>query len=160
MLLVVKIILDLCTNYHQEIIPNTSSPWTIGILSCGVYILIIFTLAIGFNYLISRQELYLFVFPYLPCLLWIYLLFLKLFGVLSNRGSGDDSIFEHFVFKCKILNNALILGELSYICYNILLLLFSIGIGGCWKTNPFWYLVCHHKKSGEFGLLVGTLLSL
>jgi hypothetical protein len=24
----------------------------------------------------------------------------------------------------------------------------------------FWYLVCHHKKSGEFGLFVGTLLSL
>jgi hypothetical protein len=85
---------------------------------------IIFILAIAFNYLISCQELYLFVFPYLPWLLWIHLFFLKLFGVLINRGSGDDSIFEHFVFKCKILNNALILGELSYICYNILLLLF------------------------------------
>jgi hypothetical protein len=126
-----------------------------------IYILIIFTLAIGFKTLISSQELYLFVFPYLPCLLWIHLFFLKLFCVLINRGSGDDPIFEHFVFKCKILNNALILRELSYICYNILLLLFfSIGIGCCWKTDPFWYLVCHHKKSGEFGLLVGTLFSL
>jgi hypothetical protein len=41
-----------------EITPNTSSPWTIGTLSCGIFILIIFTLAITVNCLISRQEMY------------------------------------------------------------------------------------------------------
>jgi hypothetical protein len=42
-----------------EITPYTSSPWKIGTLSCGIFILIIFTLAIAFNCLISRQEMYL-----------------------------------------------------------------------------------------------------
>jgi hypothetical protein len=42
-----------------KITPNTSSPWTIGTLSRGIFILIIFTLAIAFNCLISRQEMYL-----------------------------------------------------------------------------------------------------
>jgi hypothetical protein len=58
---VVKMILGLCVNYHWEITPNTSCPWKIGTLSCGIYIYIfmIFTLAIAFNFLISRQEMYL-----------------------------------------------------------------------------------------------------
>jgi hypothetical protein len=56
---VVKMILDLCVNYHREITPNTFCPWTIGTLSCGTYILIIFTLAIAFNCLISCQDFFL-----------------------------------------------------------------------------------------------------
>jgi len=76
-------------------------------------------------------------------------------------GRCDDPTCVHFVFKCKIINNALILGELSYICYNTLLCLFQlvlIIVGR--QIFSFWYLVCHHKKCGEFGLFVWTLLSL
>jgi hypothetical protein len=67
----------------------------------------------------------------------------------------DDPICVHLVSKCKIINNALILGELSYICYNTLLCLFQlvlIIVGR--QIFSFWYLVCHHKKCGEFGLLL------
>jgi hypothetical protein len=70
-------------------------------------------------------------------------------------GRCDDPICVHFVFKCKIINNALILGELSCICYNTLLCLFQlvlIIVGR--QIFSFWYLVCHHKKCGEFGLLL------
>jgi hypothetical protein len=53
-------------------------------------------------------------------------------------GRCDDPTCVHFVFKCKIINNALILGELSYICYNTLFVLISFGIGFCSKTNLFF----------------------
>jgi hypothetical protein len=70
--------------------------------------------------------------------LWFHLILLNLFCVIINVGRDDDPIYMHFIFKCKIINNALILGELSHIFYNILLGLISIGIGYCWKTNLFF----------------------
>jgi hypothetical protein len=77
----------------------------------------------------------------LPWLLWFHLILLNLFCVILNVGRDDDFICLHFVFKCKIINNALILGELSYIFYNILLGLISIGIGYCCKTNLFFLIL-------------------
>jgi hypothetical protein len=73
----------------------------------------------------------------LSWLLWVHLILLNLFCVISNVGRDDDPSCVYFVFKCKIINNALILGELSYIFYNVLLQLISIGIGYCWKINLF-----------------------
>jgi hypothetical protein len=103
-----------------------------------VYILIIFTLAIAFNYLSLPKKCICFNSHCLPWLLWFHLILLNLFCVILNVGRDDDSICVHFVFKCKIINNALILGDLSYILYNILLGIISIGIGYCWKTNLFF----------------------
>jgi hypothetical protein len=62
-------------------------------------------------------------------------------------GRCDDPTYVHFIFKCKIINNALILGELSYIHYNTLFVLISIGIG------------CLEDKSFLFGTLCAIIKS-
>jgi hypothetical protein len=80
---VAKMILDLCVNYHREINPNTSCSWTIGTLSCGTYILIIFTLPIAFNCLISSQKCICLNSHCLPWLLLFHLILLNLFCVIS-----------------------------------------------------------------------------
>jgi hypothetical protein len=61
--------------------------------------------------------------------------FVELILYYFYLGKYDDPICEDFVVKCKIVNNALILGELSYICYNTLFVLISIGIGYYWKKD-------------------------
>jgi hypothetical protein len=65
-----------------------------------------------------------------------------------------------FVFKCKIINNALIFGELSYIFITYSLCLFQLVLVFVKRQIFFWFLVCHHKKFGGCGLFVGTLLYL
>jgi hypothetical protein len=135
---VVKMILDLCT-IGKLITLNTSYPWTIGTLSCGICIywsslylqLLLITLSLAKKCICFNSHC-------LPWLLWFHLILLNLFCVILNVGRYADPICVHFVFKCKIINNALILGELSYIFYNILLWLISIGIGYCWKINLFF----------------------
>ena len=56
----------------------------------------------------------------------------------------------HFVFKCKIINNAPILGELSYMLLSIgcLQLVFYPDDVPLWKKSIFsyWYFVCHREK--------------
>jgi hypothetical protein len=148
-------ILDLCIKYHREINPNTSCSWTIGTLSCGTYILIIFTLAIAFNCPISCQEMYLFLLPLSSLTLVIPFDFVKLVLCYFYVGICDDPTCVHFVFKCKIVNNALILGELSYIFITHSLCLFQL----VWvvfgrQIFSFWYFVCHHKKCGEFSFFI------
>ena len=63
----------------------------------------------------------------------------------------------HFVFKCNFINNAPILGEISYILVNIscFQLVFYPNDVSIWKTNIFlsWYFVCHHEKCRGIGLL-------
>jgi hypothetical protein len=124
-------ILNLYVNYHREINPNTScyafsflllffswertertewwrSSWTIGTLSCGTYILVIFTLAIAFNCLISSQKCICFNSHCLSVTFVILFDFVKLVLCYFYVGRCDDPTCVHFVFKCKIVNNALI----------------------------------------------------
>jgi hypothetical protein len=68
--------------------------------------------------------------------------FVELILCYFHIGRCDNLICVHFVFKYKIINNALILGELSYIHYNILFVLILIGIGYCWKTNHLFLVLC------------------
>ena len=66
---------------------------------------------------------------------------------------SDDPICVHFVFKCKIINNAQILGEQSYMLLNIscLQLVFDPNDMSLWKTNIFRLgTLCHHEKWGGF----------
>jgi NADH:ubiquinone oxidoreductase subunit 5 (subunit L)/multisubunit Na+/H+ antiporter MnhA subunit len=135
---VVMMILDLCVNYHREITQNTLCPWTIGSLSCGIYIKHLYISYWFLPYL--SPKMYLFNSHCLPWLLWFHLILLNVLSVIFNVDRDYDHICVHFVFKCKTVNNALILRELSYIQYNTPFVLISIGIGCCWKTNIFWVL--------------------
>ena len=75
----------------------------------------------------------------------------------------------HFVFKCNIINNASILGELSYMHLNIgcLQLVFNPDDVSIWKTNIFRLgTLCAIMKSVEglvYSLMafssIGSLLS-
>jgi hypothetical protein len=131
-------ILDLRINYHREIIPNISCPWTIDTLSYGIYI---GHLYIGYCFQLPylSPKMYLFSIPLSSVTFVIPFDFVNLVLCYFYVGRCDDPTCVHFLFKCKIVNNALILGELSYICYNTLCVLISIGIGFCWKTNLFFF---------------------
>jgi len=70
---------------------------------------------------------------------------------------SDDPVCVHFVFKCKIINNAHILGELSYMLLNIscLQLVFDPDDVSLWKTNISRLgTLCHHVKCRGFGLFL------
>ena len=70
---------------------------------------------------------------------------------------SDDPICVHFVFKCKIINNAQILWELSYMFLNIscLQLVFDPDDVSLWKTNISRLgTLCHHEKCRGFGLFL------
>jgi hypothetical protein len=139
MLLFVKMILDLCVKYHRG---NNSKyllsmdnwysiMWRINYLSSLHWLLLLISLSLAKKCMCFNSRC-------LPWLLWFHLILLNLFCVILNEGRVDDPICVHFVFKFKIINNALISGELSYIFYNILLLVISIGISYSWKTNLFF----------------------
>lgn len=82
----------------------------------------------------------------------------------------------HFVFKCKIINNALILEELSYMLLNIccLQLVFHPDDVSRWKTNIFrlgtlcaimksvevWFILWFYflLVSSQFGILNHALI--
>jgi hypothetical protein len=74
----------------------------------------------------------------LPWLLWFHLILLN-FLCYFYVGRCDDPICVHFIFKCEIINNALILGELSYICYTQSYAYFN------------WYWLLLEDKSFLFG---------
>jgi hypothetical protein len=65
--------------------------------------------------------------------------FVKLVLCYFYIGRCDDPTCVYFVFKCKIVNNPLILGELSYICYNTLFVLISIGIDFLFEDKSFLF---------------------
>jgi hypothetical protein len=93
--------------------------------------------------------------------LCFHLIFFELVLCYFHVGRCDDPICVHFVFKCKILNNALILGSSTIFIITCSMCLFQLVLLIVGRQNySFWYLVCHHKKCGEFDLFVGTLLSL
>jgi hypothetical protein len=117
-------------------------------------------LYIGYCFLpYLSPKMYLFNSHCLLWLLWFHLILLNMLSVIFNVDRDDDPICVHFVFKCKTVNNALILGELSYIHYNTLFVLISIGIGCCWKTNIFFGTLCAIIKCME-GLFVFWNLAL
>jgi hypothetical protein len=108
----VKMILDLCVNYHRR---NNSKyllsmdnwysiMWHINYLSSLHWLLLLITL------LSLAKKCICFNSRCLPWLLWFHLILLHLFCVTINEGRDDDPICVHFVFKWKIINNALILG--------------------------------------------------
>jgi hypothetical protein len=75
--------LGIMCNYHREITPNTSCPWTIGTLSCGTYIwsslhwlLLLIALSLAKNRICFNSRC-------LPWLLWFHLILLNLFGIIS-----------------------------------------------------------------------------
>ena len=73
---------------------------------------------------------------------------------------SDDPICVQFVFKCKIINNAQILGELSYMLLNIscLQLIFDPDDMSPWKTNiSLLGTLCHHEKCRGFGLFLDDI---
>ena len=73
---------------------------------------------------------------------------------------SDDPICVHFVFKCKIINNAHILGEQSYMLLNIscLQLVFDPDDVSLWKTNISRLgTLCHHEKCRGFGLFLDDI---
>jgi hypothetical protein len=139
---VVKMISDLCVKYHRE---TNNSKYLLSMDKWYFIMWYIFWLSLHWLLLLITLPLtkkcICFNSHCLPWLLWFHLILLNLFCVILNVGWDDDPICVHFVFKYKIINNALILGELSYICYNILLWLISIGIGYCWKTNLFFWVL-------------------
>jgi hypothetical protein len=127
MLLCVKMILDLCVNYHRG---NNSKyllsmdnwysiMWHINYLSSLHWILLLIILSLA-------KKCICFISHCLPWLLWFHFILLNLFCVILNVGRYDDPICVHFVFKCKIINNALILGELSYIAITYSCCLFQL----------------------------------
>ena len=128
--------------------------------------LIIFTLAFAFSCLISCQELFCFDSHASSLPFMDHFDLLELSQCFIRYGLSDDPTCVHFVFKCKILNNALILGELSYICQNTLLmslllhLLIIIKYLTLEDKHFLFGTLCHHEKCGGFDLFVGTLLSL
>jgi hypothetical protein len=53
---------------------------------------------------------------------------------------SDDSICVHFVFKCKMLDDAYILGELYYIISNTISMPYHKHIGSfIWLKGFIWY---------------------
>src|SRR5664279_2631419 len=71
---------------------------------------------------------------------------------------SDDPILVHFAFKGILLDNALIMGELSYIESNTLCLLLIFDLChlvfdpddvSLWKTNLFVLVLCAIMKSVE-----------
>ena len=124
--------------------------------------LIIFTLAFAFSCLISYQESFYFDSHVSSLRLMDLICLLELSQCFIKYGQSDDPTCVHFVFKYKILNNAQILGEHSYICQNTLLMILSYHIQ-CFmlEYKPFLFgTLCHHEKCEGFGLFVGTLFSL
>ena len=74
-------------------------------------------------------------------------------SVLIIYVESDDPICVHFVFKCKIINNAQILGEQSYMLLNIgCLQLVFIPMTCLLGRQTFFVLVplCHHEEWGRF----------
>ena len=70
---------------------------------------------------------------------------------------SDDPIYVQFLFKCKIINNAHILGEQSYMLLNVscLQLVFGPDDVSLWKTNISRLgTLCHHEKYRGFDLLL------
>ena len=128
--------------------------------------LIIFTLAFAFSCLISCQELFCFDSHASSLPFMDHFDLLELSQCFIRYGQSDDPTFVHFVFKCKILNNALILGEHSYICQNTLLMILLVHLliiikYFTLKDKPFLFgTLCHHEKCRGFGLFIGTSLSL
>jgi hypothetical protein len=139
MLLFVKMILVLCVNHHRGNNSNyllSMDNWYpimqhINYLSSLHWLLHLIILSLAKKCICFNSRC-------LPWLLWFYLILLNLFCFILNVGRDDYPICVHFVFESKIINNALILGELSYICYNTLFVLILIGIAYCWKTIFFW----------------------
>ena len=79
----------------------------------------------------------------------IFLPFLNMTSVWIIYVESDDPICVHSVFKCKIINNAQMLGEQSYMLLNIgcLQLVFDPNDMSLWKTNIFRLgTLCHHEK--------------
>ena len=90
----------------------------------------------------------------------ILLLSLNMTSVWIICMESDDPIYVHFAFKCKIINNAQILGEQSYMLLNIscLRLIFDPDDVSLWKTNISRLgTLCHHEKCRGCGLFLDDI---